>query len=185
MIVGNDAKPIILYGAMNAANDKIKGFANLLSALKILDKQGFEANFVVFGASESDLPMEFEHISVECLGYVADTDFLVTLYNLADVMVVPSWTENLSCAIMESLSCGTPVCCFNIGGNSDMVEHHVNGYLAKEKDSADLANGICWCIENNKNGALSMEARKKVLRDYTIERVGQQYVELYKSIMYK
>ena len=179
------AKPLILYGAMNAATDRIKGFASLLSALQILDKQGFEANLLVFGASESDLPMEFKHISVHFVGYVLDTNLLVSLYNLADVMVVPSLTENLSCAIMESLSCGTPVCCFNIGGNSDMVEHHVNGYLAKEKDSAELANGICWCIENNKNGALSMEARKKVLRDYTIERVGQQYLELYKSIMYK
>ena len=179
------AKPMILYGAMNAATDRRKGFASLLSALQKLDRQCFEANLIVFGASESDLPMQFEHISVHFIGYVSDTNWLVTLYNLADVMVVPSLTENLSCAIMESLSCGTPVCCFDIGGNSDMVEHQVNGYLAREKDSVDLANGIWWCIENNKNGTLSMEARKKVLRDYTIERVGQQYVELYKSIMYK
>lgn len=179
------AKPMILYGAMNAATDRRKGFASLLSALQMLDKQGFEANLLVFGASESDLPMQFEHIHVHFLGYISGSDTLVTLYNLADVMVVPSLTENLSCAIMESLSCATPVCCFAIGGNSDMVEHQVNGYLAKEKDSTDLANGICWCIENNKNGALSGEARKKVLRDYTKERVGRQYVELYKSIMYK
>lgn len=178
-------KPLILYGAMNAATDKIKGFASLLSAMQILDNQGFEADLVVFGATDSDLLMEFNHISVHFVGYVLDTDILVTLYNLVDVMVVPSLTENLSCAIMESLACATPVCCFDIGGNSDMVEHQVNGYLAREKDSTDLANGICWCIENNKNGALSGEARKKVLRDYTKERVGRQYVELYKSIMYK
>ena len=176
-------KPIILYGAMNATTDRIKGLTRLLSAMQILDNHGFEANLVVFGANESDLPMEFKHISVHFLGYVSNTDILVTLYNMADLMVVPSLTENLSCAIMESLACATPVCCFDIGGNSDMVEHYVNGYLAKENDSADLANGICWCIENNKNGALSMEARKKVLDNYTIENVGKQYVELYEKIV--
>ena len=137
---------------------------------------------VVFGASESDLPMQFEHINVHFIGYVSDTDLLVTLYNLADVMVVPSLTENLSCAIMESLSCATLVCCFAIGGNGDMVEHQVNGYLAREKDAEDLAQGIRWCLENNRDGALSLAARKKVMENYTIERVGEQYTELYSSL---
>ena len=177
------AKPLILYGAMNAATDRIKGFASLLSALQLLDKQGFEANMIVFGASESDLPMQFEHISVHFVGYISDTDTLVTLYNVADVMVVPSLTENLSCAIMESLSCATPVCCFNIGGNGDMVEHQMNGYLAKEKDSEELAQGIRWCLDNNKDGSLSAAARQKVMDNYTIERVGKQYAELYESIL--
>ena len=177
------AQPLILYGAMNAATDRRKGFASLLSALQTLDKQGFDANLVVFGACESDLPMQFEHINVHFVGYISDTNTLVTLYNLADLMVVPSLTENLSCAIMESLSCGTPVCCFDIGGNSDMVENQINGYLAKEKDSEDLARGIRWCLDNNKDASLSAAARKKVLDNYTIERVGKQYVELYESIM--
>ena len=177
------AKPLILYGAMNAATDRRKGFASLLSALQKLDRQCFEANLIVFGASESDLPMQFEHISVHFIGYVSNTDLLVTLYNLADVMVVPSLTENLSCAIMESLSCATPVCCFDIGGNSDMVAHHVNGYLARENDSEDLANGIQWCLKNNNNGSLSIAARQKVLESYTIERVGKLYAELYEILV--
>lgn len=179
------AKPMLLYGAMNAATDRIKGFASLLSALQTLDEQGFEANLVVFGASESDLPMQFEHIQVHFIGYVSDTDLLVTLYNLADVMVVPSLTENLSCAIMESLSCATPVCCFAIGGNGDMVEHQVNGYLAREKDAADLAKGIRWCLDNNKDGALSQAAHQKVMENYTIEMVGELYAELYEAILKK
>ena len=179
------AKPLILYGAMNAATDRIKGFASLLSALQMLDQQGFEANLVVFGASESDLPMQFEHINVHFVGYISDTDTLVTLYNVADVMVVPSLTENLSCAIMESLSCATPVCCFAIGGNGDMVEHQVNGYLAKEKDAEDLAYGIRWCLENNEDGYLSAAARKKVMENYTVERVGEMYVEVYQSMINK
>lgn len=175
-------KPLILYGAVAAATDKIKGFKYLLSALQLLDKRGFEANLLVFGASEIDLPMQFEHISVHFIGYVSDTDLLVTLYNLADVMVVPSLTENLSCAIMESLSCATPVCCFAIGGNGDMVEHQVNGYLAKENDAENLAQGIRWCLDNNKDGALSQAARKKVMENYTIERVGEMYVEVYSRL---
>ena len=104
------AKPFVLYGAMNAATDKIKGFANLLSALRLLKQQGHANDFelVVFGATESELSMDVK-IPIHYVGYVSNTLELVSLYNLACVMVVPSLTENLSCAIMESLSCAR--CC--------------------------------------------------------------------------
>lgn len=174
--------PLILYGAVAAATDKIKGFKYLLSALQILDKQGFEANLIVFGASESDLPMQFEHISVQFIGYVSDTDLLVTLYNLADVMVVPSLTEVFGQTATEALACATPVVCFKTTGIQEVVVHKICGYVAKLQDSTDLAQGIQWCIENNNENSLSIAARQKVLENYTIGRVGQQYMDIYNEI---
>lgn len=176
------AKPFILYGAMNAANDRRKGFVSLLSALQLLDTQGFEGHLVVFGANQQDLPMQFKNIDVTFVGYIRDTAVLTALYTVADVMVVPSLTENLSCAIMESLSCGTPVVAFHIGGNGDMIEHQQNGYLAKELDSKDLAKGIEWCLTHNVNNELGIAAREKVLKNYTPEIVAEQYKSLYESV---
>ena len=178
-------KPFLLYGAANAAKDRIKGFSSLLSALQILDKKGFEANLIVFGAEETELPMRFEHITVTFLGYVSDTDLLVALYNMADVMVVPSLTENLSCAIMEALSCGTPVCCFNIGGNGDMVEHRLNGYLAEPYNEEDLANGIEWVLEHNQNDELRKQVRRSAVERFSVSIAAKMYVELYKELAYK
>lgn len=176
-------KPFVLYGAMNAATDRIKGFSSLLSALQLIDKQGFEANFVVFGANEQELPMQFKHINVTFVGYISDSNILAALYSIADVMVVPSLTENLSNAIMESLSCGTPVVAFNIGGNGDMIDHKQNGYLAAERDSEDLAKGIEWCLAHNIDSALSKNAREKVMKNYTIDIVSEKYKQLYESLV--
>ncbi len=179
------AKPFLLYGAVNAATDRIKGFANLLCALQTLEEQGYKGfELVIFGAEDKDLPAEIHTLTIPIrnVGYVHDTDTLVSLYREAAVMVVPSLTENLSCAIMESLSCGTPVVAFAIGGNGDMIEHKVNGYLAKEEDNADLADGIRWVLDNNEDNHLGIAARKKVLRCYTPEVVGKQYKLLYKEI---
>ena len=177
------AKPLILFGAMNAANDRRKGFASLLSALQILDAQDVKAHLVVFGANEQELPMKFQNIDVTFVGYIHDSSVLTALYNIADVMVVPSLTENLSNAIMESLSCGTPVVAFNIGGNSDMIDHQQNGYLANELDCEDMAKGIQWCIEHNTEGALSRNSLEKVMNNYTIDIVSKQYKQLYQSII--
>lgn len=179
-------KSYILFGAVNATTDKIKGFAGLLETLKVLASKeaskGIE--LIVFGA---DKPLDGMPSSLPChyVGYVTDVNDMVSLYNLADVTVVPSLTENLSCTIMESLSCGTPVVAFDLGGNGDMIDHKQNGYLARKGDNEDLAEGILWCIENNKDKDLSIAARQKVLNNYTSEIVCNQYVELYKDLLKK
>lgn len=178
----NKKKPMLLFGAVNATKDKIKGFNHLISALKFLEEQHIDLELMVFGATESELGLDV-NIPIHYVGYITNTQDLVYLYNLASVMVVPSDTENLSCAIMESLSCATPVVAFNIGGNGDMIEHKVNGYLAKEKDDADLAEGISWCIENNAENRLGMAGREKVLREYTFETVSGKYKALYESVI--
>jgi glycosyltransferase involved in cell wall biosynthesis len=126
--------------------------------------------------------MQFEHINVHFVGYISDTDTLVTLYNVADVMVVPSLTEVFGQTASEALACATPVVCFKTTGIQEVVDHQVCGYVAKMQDSEDLAQGIRWCLENNKDGSLSKAAEKKVMDNYTIERVGQLYAELYASL---
>lgn len=175
-------KPYILYGAVNAATDKIKGLEYLVAALKELDAKGFCANMIVFGADKANLQLSFSNISVTFVGFINDISVLVALYSMSDIMVVPSQSENLSYAIMESLACGTPVVAFDIGGNSDMVEHKQNGYLAQRKDSADLAYGIEWCLRSNADNHMSFNARSKVCECYSIDVVAQQYVNLYNQV---
>lgn len=174
-------KHLVLYGAMNATTDRIKGYSNLVSSLHILEmkRQVNNIELIVFGA-ENGLDSIPKSIPVHYAGLINDTDELVSMYNIADVTVVPSLTENLSCTIMESLSCGTPVVAFNIGGNSDMIRHQVNGWLAKETDVNGLGNGIIWCINNKFR--LSKVARETVISQYSPLQVCQKYLDKYNEI---
>lgn len=116
------------------------------------------------------------------LGYLFDNVSLTTLYSAVDVMIVPSLQENLSNAIMESLSCGTPVVAFNIGGNSDMVEHKINGYLAQPFNTSDLKDGIEWVLNHDSYDELCNNAREKVLKEFDSKVVVKKYIKLYKNI---
>lgn len=173
-------KRYLLFGAMQATTDKNKGFKQLLDALRSIS--GANLELIIYGTNENldnyDIPLSYRSI-----GYVHNDAIMTQLYNAADVTIVPSLSENLSNTIMESLSCGTPVVAFNIGGNSDMIEHKQNGYLAKELDSEDLAKGIEWCILHSTDGALSKKARQKVMDNFTIEIVSEQYKKLYESLV--
>ena len=176
-------KPFVLFGAMNAATDKRKGFSNLLSALRLLEKEGKGDLFelIVFGA---DKPLEGMPVSfpTHYVGYVKDADELVSLYNIASVMVVPSLTEVFGQTASEAMACGVPVVAFKCTGIQDVVDHIQNGYLAIPYDDNDLARGIIWCLENNKDGRLSDNARRKVLENYTPEVVGRLYANLYSDL---
>jgi len=173
-------KKLLLFGAMNATSDINKGFKELKNAIyKLLSK---DIELVVFGSSTPKNEPEFG-FKTHYLGNLHDDVSLVTLYSAVDIMVVPSLQENLSNAIMESLACGTPVVAFDVGGNRDMIDHQINGYLAKPFESEDLANGIEWVLNAPNYDKLCQNAREKVMREFDSKVVTKKYIELYKEIL--
>ncbi len=178
-------KRLILFSAFNAASDKRKGNQFLVKALEVLHRQGWdsEVEFVVIGASRSDNLSDIG-MKVHFMGQMYDEISQVLLYSAADVVVAPSMQENLSNTVMESLSCGTPVVAFEIGGMPDLIDHKKNGYLAVPFKHDDLANGITWILEDQQRWwKLSQHARKTVIERYSVEKVAQQYSSLYKSVL--
>ena len=178
---------VILFGAISATSDERKGFRYLVDSLKALQNRDNisdqEVKLLVFGASHSE---DIKHIPFEknFLGYLHDSYSLTLCYNAADVFVTPSLQDNLPNTIMESLSCGTPVVGFDVGGIPDMIEDKENGYLADYRSADDLSEGITWVLgDQEKLKELGQRAREKVLDSYTYENVGKQYLALYHSLL--
>ncbi|MCG8375969.1 MAG: glycosyltransferase, partial [Chlorobiales bacterium] len=87
---------------------------------------------------------------------------------------------------VESLACATPVVCFRIGGNDNMVEHKFNGYLAEPYESNDLARGISWCTGNKERLLeLGINGRQKVEKTFSPDKVAQEHLDLYKEMLVK
>jgi len=173
-------KKLILFGAINPLGYPRKGFKELKEALNKL--KGENVELVVFGSSKPKSPPNFKY-KTHYLGHLYDDSSLCILYNAVDVIVVPSLQENLSNTIMECLSCGTPAVAFDIGGNSDMIEHKNNGYLAKPSDTSDLAYGIEWVINHKNYDKLCEDVRKKEKKNLDQTVVVEQYIKLYKKIL--
>ena len=172
-------RQLVAFGAMNAMGDPRKGYAQLVEALGKIKNR--DISLLVFGASPPPNPPDFG-FPAHYLGGFNDDLSLRILYSAADVMVVPSLQENLSNVIMESLSCGTPVVAFDIGGNGDLIDHKQSGYLAQPLSADDLANGIEWVLHCDTPSSLRASARAKVGACFEMKRVAEQYKQLYLSV---
>lgn len=176
-------KKLILFGGLGATGDPNKGFHQLSKALNMLDKK-LDIELVVFGSSQPQNPPEFG-FKTHYLGNLHDDISLVTLYNAGDLTVVPSLQENLCNTIMESLACATPVVAFDVGGNSDMIDHKQNGYLAKPFESEDLTKGMEWVLTTADYEVLCQNARQKVIKEFDSVFVAKKYIELYELLLGK
>lgn len=150
-------KQIIAFGAISI-NSPYKGWEYLKGALNLLYESGNrEIQIVVFGSGPNSEIIESIPFETRFMGFVDNEYATSIIYNAADVFVAPSLADNLPYTILESLSCGTSVTAFNIGGIPELIEHKSNGYLAEYRNSEDLARGIAFCLEESITGYRLME----------------------------
>ena len=180
-------KKIVLFGAMEGTANKIKGFKYLKEALNKLGKTKDIKNellLVIFGASHSEDIEEFS-FEVKFLGRLYDDFSLALSYSAADLFVGPSLQEAFGQTYIESMSCETPCAAFDYSGPKDMIKHKINGYLAEYKSSQSLADGIKWILEDEPRAIkLGEAARKKAVKNYSLEIQAKRYLELYKKLLH-
>jgi glycosyltransferase involved in cell wall biosynthesis len=174
-------KKIVLLGALSM-DDAHKGFDQFLAAMDVLQQKDVEV--VVFGRISSEIRARLKQSST-FLGVVSDVVALRLIYSAADVFVAPSLVDSFGKTLAESMSCGTPVVCFDATGPADIVDHRVTGYKATPYVSADLACGIDWVLslcEFDKS-VMRKASRERAIARFDVKVIAPQYIQLYEEII--
>jgi glycosyltransferase involved in cell wall biosynthesis len=169
-------KIIIGFGSLNAISNPFKGLKFLIEAIYQLKEfyNQEEIILVIFGASgqEERLSLPFQSVWLE---RIIDQNSLADLYNCFNVFVTPSLAESFGMTALESIACGTPVACFDVGGLRDVVQHKKTGYKSIYKDSIDLAHGIKFCIDQLPEVVVS--------NNFSETNVVNKHVQIFNSIL--
>lgn len=137
-------KPFLYYPAANWPH---KNHKNLLEALKILrDEQRFDGQLVLTGVamkSHGEINSHVERLGladvVKVLGYL-DYAELPYLYNIASLMVFPSFFEGFGIPLVEAMACGCPVVCSDATSLPEIVG--VAGLLFDPASPRDIAEKV-------------------------------------------
>lgn len=162
-----------------------KGFHRVVQALpkvKQLATSPFEVEVVGTGVAKAHIDSEAERLGVsDLIRYVGEVpyDQLEKSYQSADIFVLTSLSEGMPAVILEAMGCGLPVVASDVGGNNELVEEGVNGYLFKGDDVDALAQYLVRLIDDgNLRHEMGRHSREKALR-YDWRNIMDRYNNLY------
>ncbi len=115
---------------------------------------------------------------------VGETIHVGTYLIGADALLLTSETEGVPAVAIEAQLLGLPVVASSVGGVPEVIEDRVTGFLARAGNILDYVEGLRFCREDREaTASIADRARNVALAQYTIDTVGMQFEQLYKTIV--
>jgi glycosyltransferase involved in cell wall biosynthesis len=164
-----------------------KGFEYLLESIPEILKACPRSKLLIVG--DGPLQKEFEALSKdrEIKNNVIFTGFrsdIKEILSAVDLFAVPSLLEGFPMVTLEAMAMAKPIIATKIDGITEQITDGVDGILVPPRDPSALAKAVIRVL-NDKELARSMglSARKKVEREYSVEKMVAETEEVYMSFL--
>ena len=182
------SKALLRVGMIARMNTPFKNHKVFLRAAARLCGRFPSLEFVLIG--DGPLRPELER-EAESLGlkdhalFLGDRQDIAAVLASLNVSVLPSSSESLSNAILESMAAGVPVVASRVGGNPELVSTD-RGMLVAPDDDKALADAIESLLRDPAMRiALGANAKRFVQANFTVEQMHRRYEELYAELLEK
>ncbi len=167
-----------------------KGVDDVLAACRTLWDEGLPLELLVAGdldggnrssLSAADLQALAQEPRLRCLGHVDD---MRSLYAASDLVVLPSWREGLSRALIEAAAMELPIITTDVPGCRDVVDHGINGLLVPLHDARAIELAIRLLLANpDLARRFGKAARQKVVAEFQVSIVNERTLAQYRSLL--
>lgn len=163
-----------------------KGFSVLLQAVGPVLERMPDAHFVIAGDGElrDELASLTQQLgiahAVHLLGPREDVEDLLAAM---DLFVSSSLWEGLPTVILEGMAAGVPVVATDVSDTRELVRDGVTGILVPAGDAPLLAQAIVRAVREREPARAMVEEAYNLLHDFSIDRVAQQHVEAYSTLL--
>jgi len=146
---GADVFEIICVGRLVPA----KGQHMLVSALSTLSRNGRKVRLRLVGDGPDRRSLEQQVAGLGLGGAVifegsVNQDRIRSLYQKADVFVLPSFAEGIPVVLMEAMAMEIPVVTTFVNGIPELIRHTIDGWLVAPSDEEDLASAIATLMDD-------------------------------------
>ena len=172
---------IVAFGAARI-DAPVKGLPLLAEALMKVQTEmpGKHIHLLLFGDCKDRHVLHSLPCSYTFLGRVNSTEALCRIYSAANVLVNASAYETFGQTLAEAMACGCVPVSFDRGGQTDVIRHLQDGYLARYGDTTDMAQGIRWALTSPPSPD---ELQKNAASRFGEAIVAQQHIELYQQLL--
>ncbi len=169
--------------------DPIKNFPMLVLAVKESIKQIPNLKCVIVGdGSEFCKIKEIiqEHgltKNIILTGYRKDAATLISAF---DLFILTSFSEGISMAILEAMCMGVPCIATRVGGNPELIEDKVSGWLVESNDYNALSDLICYVFNNRQLlKEISESAKIRIKDKFLFQDMIKNYKKIYNELILK
>jgi glycosyltransferase involved in cell wall biosynthesis len=167
-----------------------KGVEDVLAACRTLWDEGIPLELLVAGdldggnrssLSAAELQALAQEPCLRCLGHVDD---MRSLYAASDLVVLPSWREGLSRALIEAAAMELPIITTDVPGCRDVVDHGINGLLVPLHDARAIELAIRLLLANpDLARRFGKAARQKVVAEFQVSIVNERTLRQYSALL--
>jgi len=123
--------------------------------------RGLHVSFYGWGLNAESLADLAARLGVRNVSFEGQTTDVPGIWKEHHALVLPSRAEGLPLALVEAMMCGRPAVVTNVGGNAEVVQDAVTGFLAApDEDSIDAALETAWA----RRGELREMGQRAALR---------------------
>lgn len=163
----------ILLFANGNLNDTEKGLIELVEALELLQ----DKSFTLMCVGDGIIPKS--NLSIIHLPRVKDQSKMVEMYQIADMLVMPSHQEAFALTPLEAMSCGKPVVITPVSGAKDLMRDFA-GEISTDFTSESIANAVRKAMDKKYN---EQRIRNYIINNYHPNIIGKKYIDVYKKII--
>ena len=162
-----------------AAYKKEKGYLDLLKVAEMLKNKKIKIECYGYGNC-----YKFNSIKIKKkINNISFNNFDMNLENKIqqyDILLHLSKREGLPVSVMQSLSAGLPVICYDIRGNNDLIKDRFNGYLVKSYK--DVPNIIYYLnLEDKFFNKMRLNAFKSINKDFLKKKINLNIYNIIKD----
>lgn len=162
--------------------ERVKGIEYLLDAYKNLEPEVKDAVLVITGDGplKKRLRQRCKKEKIKRVIFVGNLERsqMPKVYGVADLIVLPSWSEVWGLVINEAMSCGLPVISTeNVGSSRDLIKNGINGYLIKARDSQALYQAIKKVLSNSKVRKMGDNSRR-IISGFTYKKMADGFIKV-------
>ena len=166
--------------------DGEKRLDTLLDAVSLLPRRDFQLAIAGFGLYEPILRKQMQALGLEgrvtFIGYVPPED-LPSLYNSADIFVMPSPEELQSIATLEAMASGKPILAAGARALPELVKPCVNGYLFRACDPQDASLKMEQILNEPEKWTRMGQASIAYVTNHSIQNTISHFEDDYRKIM--
>ncbi len=175
-------KKIILFAAHGGLLSEMKGGRLFVQALQKIEDHKEDYLILEVGGS-GKLPEVGSSIPIHSIPYIQDAALMAKYYAAADLFISTSLSESFGLTVCEALACGTPVLAFAVGGIPEIVEHGKSGVLVPLGNVELLARRLKeMLLRPEFLQAAGAYGAKKIEQVFSVERMTNQYLSLYREV---